>query len=211
FGWSPVRASPVEWVENDVVFRVEKAARVLQRRVVDDGGIAPASNLPKHLHDDGGLASTGIRDDLHVLGLGLGRDAKHLLQPVDLDANSLPLYFAVELFRRDPLRPFEPPPVPHLFAALNVLSDRKGKLDEQGYETEQQWQLVNVEEAFATVNRTLEVGTQGRIDVGSFRVLVEQIIASVQGGLRERKRERFRSRFRCVAVCHVGVRGWSRP
>src|SRR5208282_424634 len=105
---------------------------------------------------------------------------------------------------------FEPPPVPHLLAALNVLLDRKRELDEQGYQTEKQWQLVDLEEAVATVNRALEVGTQGRIDVGPFSVLVEQIIASLQGGLGERKRERFRSRFRCVAVCHVRIRGRAR-
>ena len=113
------------------MLRVVKAARVLQRRVVDDGGIAAASNLPEHLHNNGGLASTGIRDDLNVLRLGLGRDAKHLLQTVDFDAKSLPLYLAVEFFRREPLRPFEPPAVPHLLAAFDVLSDGKRKLEEQ--------------------------------------------------------------------------------
>src|ERR1035441_6351060 len=79
----------------------------------DDGGIAAAPNLAEHLHNNGGFASTGVRDDLHVLRPGLGRDAKHLLQTVDFDAKSLALYLTVELLRRDPLRPFEPPPVPH--------------------------------------------------------------------------------------------------
>src|ERR1019366_7134996 len=76
---------------------------------------------------------------------------------------------------------------------------------------EQQWQLVSLGRAVATVNRTLEVGTQGRIDVGALRVLVERIIAGLQGGLRERQRQRFGTRLGRVAVCHVGVRGWSRP
>ncbi len=113
------------------MLRVVKAARVLQRWVVDDGRIASASNLPEHLHNNGRLASTGVRDDLNVLRLGLGRDAKHLLETVDFDAKSLPLYLAVEFFRREPLRPSQPSAVPHLLAAFDVLSDGKRKLDEQ--------------------------------------------------------------------------------
>ena len=79
FGWSPVGAPFVERVENDVVtLRVIEALGELQRRVVDDGRIAPASNLPEDLHDECRLACAGVRNDLYVLRLGLGRDPKHL-------------------------------------------------------------------------------------------------------------------------------------
>src|ERR1700694_2679831 len=65
-------------IENYVVPWVIEAARVLQRRVVDDGGIAPASNLPEYLHNERRLACTGVGNDLHMLRLGLRRDANQL-------------------------------------------------------------------------------------------------------------------------------------
>ena len=77
-------------------------------------------------------------------------------------------------------------------------------------ETKKQGELVEVEKAIATVNRTLEVGTQGRIDIALLRSQVKENIAALQGGLRERKRDGFAARFRRLAVCHVGVRRQTR-
>src|SRR5207302_11184333 len=73
------------------------------------------------------------------------------------------------------------------------------------YQTEKYWELVEVEKAVASVNRTFEVDIQGRIDVAPRRFLVKENIAVLQGRLRQRERDRLAARFRRVAVCHVGV------
>ena len=76
--------------------------------------------------------------------------------------------------------------------------------------TENQRELVEVRKAVATVNDTLEVGTQGRIDIALLRSQIKESVAALQGGLRERKRDGFAARFRRLAVCHVGVRRQTR-
>ena len=77
-------------------------------------------------------------------------------------------------------------------------------------QTEKQRELVEVEKAIATVNRTLEVGTQGRVDIALLRSQVKERIAALQGGLRERERDGLAARLRRLAVCHVGVRRQTR-
>ena len=77
-------------------------------------------------------------------------------------------------------------------------------------ETEKQGELVEIEKAIATVNRTPEVGTQGRVDIALLRSQVKESIAALQGGLRERERDGFAARLRRRAVRHVGVRRQTR-
>ena len=128
----PVRAAFVERVEDYVAtFGVVEAPRELQCRVVNDRGIAPASNLPARLEDDRRLPGSGVRNDLDMLRLGLGRDAKQLLHAVRFDADSIALHLLVELLRSQPLRASHPAPILHFLASFDVAGDGKRELQDE--------------------------------------------------------------------------------
>src|ERR1700677_399244 len=166
--------------------------------------------LPKDLEHDRGLTCAGVPDYLHVLCLSPLRYADHRLHSVRLDAYSIPSDPAIELLGRHHLWAFQPSSISQPFASSNVLSDRKRELDEKGRQTENQRELVEVEQTGAIVNGTFEVATQGRVDITLTRCLVKENIAAPQGRLGERKRNKFPTRFRHLSVYHVGVRRQSR-
>src|SRR5260370_34090892 len=98
FGRSPIRAPPIEWIQDHIsVFRVVKALDELPCGVVDDRRIATMFYLPKDLEHDHSLARSGISDDLHVLGLRPLRYADHYLHFVGLNAYAIPCDPVVEL------------------------------------------------------------------------------------------------------------------
>ena len=79
-GRSPIGAARVQRIENDVAaITVVEPLHELAGRVVDDGRMAAALNLPEHLHDEGRLASPGVAHELDVLAFGPLRNPHHLL------------------------------------------------------------------------------------------------------------------------------------
>src|ERR1700733_9516292 len=162
-------------------------------------------DLPKDLEHDHGLARASISDDLHVLCLRPLWYAEHRLHPVGFDAYAISSNPAVELLRRHHLGTFQSPSVSQLLAPSNVFGGRKWQLDEQRCQTEKQWELREIEKAITTVNRTLEIGIQGRVDIALLRSQVKENIAALEGGLREGKRDGFAAWLRRLALGHVGI------
>src|SRR5207302_7819351 len=76
--------------------------------------------------------------------------------------------------------------------------------------TEKQRELVEIEKALATVDRTPEIGVQGRVDIALLRSQVKDRVAALKRGLRERERDGLPAWLRRRAVRHVGVRRQTR-
>src|SRR5579863_6486679 len=109
FGWPPIGAAFVQRIEDYVAaFGIIEPFYELACGVINDGRISPVANLPEHLKHERGLARTSVADDLHVLGLGTGRDAKHVLHVIGLEADAVAFYGLVELPRRQHLRALQP-------------------------------------------------------------------------------------------------------
>src|SRR6202008_3721187 len=101
FRGSPIGTPLIERIKDNVaVLRVVKAFDELPSGVVDDRRIAAMLYLAEKLEHDHSLASSGISDDLHVLGLRPLRYADHCLHFVGLNAYAIPCDPAVELARR---------------------------------------------------------------------------------------------------------------
>src|ERR1700723_3448591 len=79
FGRPPIGAAVVEWVQYNIpALGVIETLNELASRVVDDGRVASALNLPEYLQDERCLARAGVAHQLDVLGLGLKRYPHHL-------------------------------------------------------------------------------------------------------------------------------------
>src|ERR1700693_6389396 len=132
FRGPPVGTPLIERIQDNVaVLRVVKAFDKLPCGVVDDRGIATMFYLPKNLEHDHSLASSGISDDLHVLGLGPLRYADHCLHFVGLNAYAISSDPVVELPRSRHLGAFQSSSVSQRLASSNVLGEGKRELDDQ--------------------------------------------------------------------------------
>ena len=100
-GWSPVRTAQIERIQNHVAaFWVVEPLDEFAGGVVNDCGVSTSLYLAEHLKDDGGLPRTRVANDLDMLRFGPGRNAQHLLETIDLDANAIAPECAIELFGR---------------------------------------------------------------------------------------------------------------
>jgi hypothetical protein len=113
------------------VLRVIKPLHELAGWIVDDSRIPAAADLPEHLCQKCGLPSSGVTDDLHVLGLGPCGNAEHSLHIVGFETDAVALHGAVELAWRQHLGPFQTAAVLQLLLPLHIFYGRERKEDEK--------------------------------------------------------------------------------
>src|ERR1035437_8685789 len=174
FGRPPVGATVVQRVQYNVAtfFRIE-ALNKFASRVVDDGRVASALNLPKYLHDERCLARARVSHQLDVLRLCLKRYPHHLFCFSGFEADTVSVHRLVELLGREHDRPLEQPAVLQFLAALDVFRDRKRKLRQQRKEPKQKRKLVDVPQLVAVINAPLQVLMQSRVKINLLRAAIQ--------------------------------------
>ena len=207
-GRPPIGATLVERVQDDIATRrLIEALHELARRVVDDSSVAPALHLAEYLKHEGRLTRAGVPDDLHVLGFGSLRNAKHGRHVVGLEADAVTLHRLVELVWRQHLRALQATPVLQLLLPLNVLEGGNRKEEQEDNSTAENRKLEESHKRFATIDDPLQIVTEAGVNEVPFGCPEEERIPPVASVLRESEWDVLLARLLSPSEDYVVIHG----
>ena len=187
--WTPVWASGVQWIQNDVAaVRIVESLDKFTGRVIDNRTLFAGLDLEQHLKYQSGFARAGVGNDLEMFGLCGARNADNLPLIGGSEPDTVTLDFLVEAARIAENGAFEQATILHLFHPSDVAVDGVGEYQYEENQAGQQRRLKVCLEPLSCVDGQPQILVKRGVLILALRAFDYRLQALRLGGFGQRER-----------------------